>query len=603
MSEEKYVKFINALLKFESLDLVLKAINEVAFNTFEKTTEEIYEDFNLAVEEELKLKIEEMFNQQTPYRKARHKTDIYLWLSKFIPFKSEVEKLVEIYCINAKPYEIFNLKELLTLSKTKDSKFVVKRLLYRGSLHLLVAAPKVGKSLMASSLAVSVARGLPFLNNDSVQGNVLYIQNEEQLESTTIDRLHSHGLQFLELNNPQEYEELISSKRLLVARDIDIALEQDLILKLVEENNISLVIIDSLAASLKKSGLTEYNFETVQALYLLQSKCQLNDFTIVLIHHSTKMDTAPDDKLKSTFGVGGNNGLLRANDGIFKLFPKNKNGDEIILNSIPRQGEAINLTLTIEKDEACYWYFNVKDEKHLTEEMLELQNEILSLLYARYYLWLEENNIIDINEDFISEDYPPVYGYTLNELMEMTNQTKTTLVTRLNDMKLTEGIFIYGDKDTKKFIYHIHHSGESWMRVYLELAEQKRKLKEEEDKKKELYLEEIRNIASELVELIEKEDELEIKTLIPTLSKEERRDVLRELNEEEYNKLMLIYYPPRYNVGDIVKIISTGEVTEVTKVVWIKQSEKGYHKYSLKDKLKPYRIEHLTNETNSTSSS
>ena len=139
---------------------------------------------------------------------------------------------------------------------------------------MVVASPKVGKTNLATHAAVAVARGTPFLNRESTAGNVLFIENEELIDGTTINRIYDHGLQLLELEEPELYKELINSEKLIVTRNVDIVLDQTKILEIVKEKNINLIIIDTLAASLKVSGYTEYSHEVPSALYKLQSLAQ-----------------------------------------------------------------------------------------------------------------------------------------------------------------------------------------------------------------------------------------------------------------------------------------------------------------------------------------
>ena len=57
--------------------------------------------------------------------------------------------------------------------------------LVAGSVSLIVAKPKVGKSTLARCLALAVARGDPFLGCPVKQGSVLYFSLEERTEDVT----------------------------------------------------------------------------------------------------------------------------------------------------------------------------------------------------------------------------------------------------------------------------------------------------------------------------------------------------------------------------------------------------------------------------------
>lgn len=71
-----------------------------------------------------------------------------------------------------------SLAELLA-APLPELRWVVEGLLLDGGMSLLAAKPKVGKSTLARVLAVSVARGAPFLERQTVAGPVLHLALEE----------------------------------------------------------------------------------------------------------------------------------------------------------------------------------------------------------------------------------------------------------------------------------------------------------------------------------------------------------------------------------------------------------------------------------------
>jgi AAA domain-containing protein len=73
------------------------------------------------------------------------------------------------------------LGELLA-RPNEDRAYVVADHLAAGSLNLLTARPKVGKSTLARDLAFCVARGEPWLGCETTPGEVLYLAFEEQEE-------------------------------------------------------------------------------------------------------------------------------------------------------------------------------------------------------------------------------------------------------------------------------------------------------------------------------------------------------------------------------------------------------------------------------------
>lgn len=595
----RYEDYLNLLLDIEDNQVRNEQMRSIPYDVYNKTSEEIENDFMDLVERVLVEKIQALSKSNSAIKQKMTKTQIIEWLKRYVVPK-DIDELITAYSITEQKIELFTIEKLMQSSKNKRIKYLVKGLLPIGGLFLLASLPKVGKSLVATSLALSVARGIPFLNRDTEKANVLYIQNEEYLETTTLNRIYNHGLQNLELENPELYKELISSNSLLIARGLDIILDQEKILDLVKEHDISLVIIDSLGASIRRSGMSELNPEIGSYLYGLQNKCQTNDFTIVILHHANKGDSN-EDKNKMTIGIAGSNVIMRANDGMLRLFSgKNRQGEDIVyLITIPRDGEQIKMQLRIEREEASYWYFALDKEEAISPEIIELQNDILMLLYEKWELWretLEE----EINEDNI-ESLKPL-GFSLRELMEITNQTKTVLIARLNDMVNTEAIIRYpSNRDgVKEFIYAIPASGESWMKIYLDKEMDRRKEEQKAEKIRQEYIQGIKNIAEELRELLELEKKEDIIILFDDLSEQEKKDVSSELTEEEKNSILLCFYPSDFSIGDEVYIKEEREkgILKIVNIKYYSKAKVGYHKYYLDNIRKPYLKDQLIKNEN-----
>src|SRR5713226_4557614 len=90
------------------------------------------------------------------------------------------------------PFRPRSVKELADeVPETPD--WLVHHLLPRGSLALLVAYPKVGKSTLATQLAVAVAQGRDFLGRLTQPGGVLYVVAEERRDDV-MRRLRHFGM-------------------------------------------------------------------------------------------------------------------------------------------------------------------------------------------------------------------------------------------------------------------------------------------------------------------------------------------------------------------------------------------------------------------------
>ena len=550
---------------------------------YDKTPDEIETDFNTLLEDEFRSRIAVMMSCESLLKQKRIKASLTEWMLKFVTDKKDIEQLIHVYSVEQQEIKLYTLADLLNLRKDKATQWIFKGLLKFGQLIMVVASPKVGKTNLATHAAVAVARGTPFLNRESTAGNVLFIENEEPIDGTTINRIYDHGLQLLELEEPELYKELINSEKLIVTRNVDIVLDQTKILEIVKEKNINLIIIDTLAASLKVSGYTEYSPEVPSALYKLQSLAQEHGFSILLLHHNTKMANS-NNRTGMMNGVAGSSALTRANDGIWSMFAADDG--TVNVHTIPRDGEPIKLSLVFEKDEACYWYFKVLKESVLSVENIELQNQILRLLYERWEQWRDEVDVEDIEVK--------VYGLTLNDIVELTSASRNDVVKRLNDMTSTEGIIRYVGNN-RAFIYAIDSSGESWMTVYLEAEEERKYKAEEKERVAALYQNELEVIKVKLVAAIDDGVDA-VRELVKSLTITERKDVQAKLTNDERNKLVLLLNPCEFKVGDTVQVIE--EPAIINRVVNIEfrkvDKENSYHMITLDNMPdRTFKAEHL----------
>jgi 5S rRNA maturation endonuclease (ribonuclease M5) len=84
-----------------------------------------------------------------------------------------------------KPMKVLWLNELFAMPP-QVVRWVVDEMLPSGGLSVLASKPKVGKSTLARYLALCIAKGLPFLDRQVIQGSVLYFAFEEKLEEVKI---------------------------------------------------------------------------------------------------------------------------------------------------------------------------------------------------------------------------------------------------------------------------------------------------------------------------------------------------------------------------------------------------------------------------------
>ena len=151
--------------------------------------------------------------------------------------------------------------------------WLVEEILTANELFLLAASPRAGKSLMAMTLAHSVATGGKFLGRPCSQGPVLYVRCEDS-PTKTKERAIAQGW--------GEGLPIFWIDRFKLS-------ELPHLLELVEEISPRLVVLDTLSR-IKDSGISESSAEMSQLLEPLQNMS--NDFNIctLLVHHTGKVN-------------------------------------------------------------------------------------------------------------------------------------------------------------------------------------------------------------------------------------------------------------------------------------------------------------------------
>lgn len=342
----------------------------------------------------------------------------------------------------------------------------------------------------------------------------------------------------------------MAENRILVMRDVDIVEDMKFIFDYVKQEKVELIIIDSLSASLKKSGLTEQSPELTGYLYKFQSLVHEHEVCCILLHHTTKLENADSqtDRLKSS---AGKSGLVRANDGQI-LLKQAVERKQVLENTLDvffdlRHGVSGALSMRIKRIEEeanqCHWI--VEKETMLSEENILLQNSILRLLYQSYLEWID---YISNNE---SDNLPPVYGYTLRELMQELNESREVILPRLNWMSKAQGIEIYRNKSNKQYVYHYPSCGESWLYKYIEDEEkylEQTRLLEEEDNRVRMAIVSCTNYE-------------QIQELVKDLAAEDKKRIFAGLSKEDQLRVKLLKHPPLYNLGS--NVFYKGVVHEV----------------------------------------
>ena len=240
----------------------------------------------------------------------------------------------------------------------KPARFVVNGLLPRG-LNIVAGKRKEGKSWLMLDLCFSVAEGEKFLDHDTEQGTVLYLDLEDP-ESRLIQR--ARGIRDV---IPSKFHEATKAGRLGGGLTEQI---EDFV---KEHPDTNLVVIDTLQKIRKPKGDTYAgDYAVISALKNLADRL---DIAIVCIHHTRKM------KAKDTFdSVLGSTGLTAAADGIYVLERKADGKPFGRLSFISRDLPDGDLPVRFDHD-TCRWYPIASSDM---ERELLLADEAMSTLVS-----------------------------------------------------------------------------------------------------------------------------------------------------------------------------------------------------------------------------
>lgn len=180
--------------------------------------------------------------------------------------------------------------------------WLVHGLLPKGTLGLLAAYPKVGKSTLGAQLAVAMAQGRDFLGRRTKQGGVLLIVAEE-MKDDVMRRLRGFGM--TEDDPIYLWTDTVA----------DTPKDREKLEQFIRESNIALVIIDTLASYLLVQDETN-NSEVTRRMKPYVDMAHTTGATILFVHHERKnRDEGGDD----TRAIRGGGSILGLADVSFQL--------------------------------------------------------------------------------------------------------------------------------------------------------------------------------------------------------------------------------------------------------------------------------------------
>ncbi len=177
---------------------------------------------------------------------------------------------------------------LLTMDEcasTAPRGYVIKNMIAPGQLGCIFGQPGAGKSVLAPHLAYAVAQGRHVFRQRTTKGAVFYVcaEDEAGMRERVAALRESHGAA------PGFH--LVAGVSALVTGGDAVAPDLARLLQLVEEHRPSLVVVDTLAASI--SGLDENSSEGMsKVVHAMRAVRQLGP-AVILVHHSPKSGDTP----------------------------------------------------------------------------------------------------------------------------------------------------------------------------------------------------------------------------------------------------------------------------------------------------------------------
>ena len=153
------------------------------------------------------------------------------------------------------------------------TEFLVPDLLTEDELFMVAAPPRLGKSLLAMSLAKAVAEGGQFMGRPCTQGTVVYVKCEDS------------DAKVKERQKAQEWGEGLPVAWLNEFKLSKMAELEEL----VEQVDPSLLVLDTLSR-IKDSDVSESSAEMSQLLEPLQTIARKYNCCVLLVHHTGKIN-------------------------------------------------------------------------------------------------------------------------------------------------------------------------------------------------------------------------------------------------------------------------------------------------------------------------
>lgn len=251
-----------------------------------------------------------------------------------------------------------NAEELLSFP-LPPIRFIIDGLLPQG-LHILAGAPKIGKSWLALTLCLCVAKGEPLWSFAAQQCSVLYLCLEDSYQ-----RIRCRLLDLME-DAPDTLHFSI------IAEQLHGGLEQQIERFLLEHPDTGLVVIDTLQRVRGSGDSGNPYANDYRDIGVLKALADKHRIAILLVHHIRKLKS--DDPMDM---ISGTNGISGATDTNFVLMKTSRSKSTATLYCTGRDIEYRELNL--EFDSETHFWNLLSDNSPSVEQP---DGQMLSLLSA-----------------------------------------------------------------------------------------------------------------------------------------------------------------------------------------------------------------------------
>ena len=249
---------------------------------------------------------------------------------------------------NPEPVKLCDMKPKATSRVVKDHPdlrpAVIDGLLRQGETCNIIAAPKIGKSMMAMSLSLSVAIGRPWLGMTTHAGDVLYIDNEVHPE--TFGHRAARIAQEMAAPDALDHVHLISLRGALV----DIITMRPFVIEWAQACKASVIVLDALYRLLPPKTDENNNAAMAFVYNALDWISKETGVAIICIHHTSKGNQGE----KATADVGAGAGAISRAADTHIILREHEEAPYVVVDAMARSWPPM-AGFVVTRDEGMLW--------------------------------------------------------------------------------------------------------------------------------------------------------------------------------------------------------------------------------------------------------